>query len=136
MRVIVLDTNCLIQILPKKASHRWLFDEIQDNTIELAVTTEILLEYEEVIDMIFSSGVGNDLVELLLSLDSTRLVEPSYRWTMVTGDTDDDKYVDCAVAANADYLISNDKHFAVLDTIEFPKIKCLKLNQVKKSLFN
>lgn len=135
MRVIVLDTNCLIQILPKKAYHRWLFDEIQDNTIELAVTTEILLEYEEVIDMIFSPGVGNDLVELLLSLDSTRLVEPSYRWTAVTEDADDDKYVDCAVAANADYLISNDKHFAVLDTIEFPKIKRLKLNQVKKTLF-
>jgi len=136
MKVIVLDTNCLIQILPKKASHRWLFDEIQDNTIELAVTTEILLEYEEIIDMIFSPGVGNDLVELLLSLDSTRLVEPSYRWTVVAKDADDDKYVDCAVAANADYLISNDKHFAVLDTIEFPKIERLKLNQVKESLFN
>lgn len=136
MKVIVLDTNCLIQILPKKASHRWLFDEIQDNTIELAVTTEILLEYEEIIDMIFSPGVGNDLVELLLSLDSTRLVEPSYRWTVVAKDADDDKYVDCAVAANADYLISNDKHFAVLDTIDFPKIERLKLNQVKESLFN
>lgn len=136
MKVVVLDINCLIQILPRSASHRWLFDEIQNGTIALAVTTEILLEYEEIIDLIFEPGVGSDLVELLLSLDTMRLVEPSYRWTMITKDADDDKYVDCAVAANVDYLISNDRHFAVLDNIDFPKITRLRLNQVKKSLFN
>ena len=54
---------------------------------------------------------------------------------MIKDDPDDDKYIDCAVAANADYIISNDKHFAILDTIDFPQLTRLKLSQVKKDIF-
>ncbi|WP_366145465.1 PIN domain-containing protein [Methylovulum sp.] len=38
-------------------------------------------------------------------------------------DKDDNKFVDCAVAGNADFLVSNDRHFNVLKTIEFPKLQ-------------
>ena len=37
-------------------------------------------------------------------------------------DEDDNKFSDCAVAGYADYLISNDKHFNILKTIDFPRI--------------
>ena len=38
---------------------------------------------------------------------------------------DDNKYTDCAVAGNATMIVSNDKDFNVLNTIEFPKIKVM-----------
>jgi predicted nucleic acid-binding protein len=115
---------------------RWLYDLFLQGKLELAVTTEIINEYTEILEQKTNTEVTKNVIQAMIENPSVTFVEPSYRWTMITKDADDDKYVDCAVAANADYLISNHKHFAVLDTIEFPKIKRLKLNQVKKTLFN
>ncbi|MEI6067264.1 MAG: PIN domain-containing protein [Methylococcaceae bacterium] len=42
---------------------------------------------------------------------------------------DDNKFVDCAIASNADYLVSNDKHFNCLKTIEFPKLSLLGIDE-------
>lgn len=46
MRVVV-DTNCLLVSIPKKATHRWLFEAILQGRFELAITTDILNEYAE-----------------------------------------------------------------------------------------
>ncbi len=55
-----------------------------------------------------------------------------YKWQLITKDPDDNKYVDCAIATNAHYIISDDKHFKVLDIIDFPKIVCLRLEAFDK----
>jgi predicted nucleic acid-binding protein len=47
-------------------------------------------------------------------------------------DKDDNKFVDCAIAGNADYIISNDKHFNILSQIEFPSIEVLKYEDFEK----
>lgn len=44
-------------------------------------------------------------------------------------DPDDNKFVDCAFAANAAFIVSNDHHFDVLESIDFPKILVLRLQQ-------
>jgi len=41
----------------------------------------------------------------------------------------DDKFVDCAFAANATFIVSDDKHFEALKEIQFPKIFVLKLKE-------
>jgi len=41
---------------------------------------------------------------------------------MITQDPDDNKFVDCAIAGNATYIVSNDSHFDVLKQIDFPKL--------------
>jgi len=53
---IVRDTNCLIQILPRLSEHGWLYELILQGKINLAVTTDILNEYEEVLDTFFESS--------------------------------------------------------------------------------
>ena len=35
------------------------------------------------------------------------------------------KFVDCAIIANADYIVSNDGHFDVLKNIDFPKVNVI-----------
>jgi putative PIN family toxin of toxin-antitoxin system len=131
--IIVLDTNCLIQILPRQAEHRWLYDAIIDGTISLAVTTEILLEYEETINRFYGSEtLGSNVAGVLLELLHTIRKEVFFQWKAIPKDPDDDKYVDCAIAANAAYIITNDIHFKALNKMEFPKIESLNLMQFKE----
>lgn len=45
MQRIVLDTNCLLQIIPKQSKYRIVWDKILKGEISLCITTEILNEY-------------------------------------------------------------------------------------------
>ena len=40
-------------------------------------------------------------------------------------DPDDNKYADCALIANVDFLVSEDKHFNIFREIEFPPLKII-----------
>jgi uncharacterized protein len=57
-------------------------------------------------------------------------------WRMIYADPDDDKFIDCAIAANADYLVTNDKHFNILAKIEFPTLKVLRIDEFMDLLTN
>ena len=98
--IIVLDTNCLIQILPRQAEHRWLYDAILNGELVLAITTEILNEYEETINTFYeSSQLGENVVKLILNLPNIKKASPSFKWALIHKDPDDNKYPDCAVTA-------------------------------------
>jgi predicted nucleic acid-binding protein len=55
-----------------------------------------------------------------------------FNFQLILDDADDNKFVDCAIAANAICLVSNDKHFQVLKTIDFPKVTILKLQEFEE----
>lgn len=63
-------------------------------------------------------------------------MSPYFNWRLIETDHDDDKFVDCAFAANATYIVSNDKHLEVLKKVPFPKIPVLKLIQFLQLLQN
>jgi predicted nucleic acid-binding protein len=44
------------------------------------------------------------------------------------------KFVDCAISANADYIVSNDKHFNILKSVGFPKIEVVNIETFKNDL--
>ena len=46
-----------------------------------------------------------------------------YTFELITADPDDNKFVDCYVAAHADYLVSNDRHFEGLSAAGFPAVR-------------
>ena len=48
---------------------------------------------------------------------------------LITADPDDNKFVDCAFAAGADYLVSEDSHFNVLNKISFPQLNLVTLDE-------
>ena len=41
-------------------------------------------------------------------------VSPSFRFHLITGDADDNKFADCAIAAEADFIITSDQHFDLM----------------------
>ena len=49
--------------------------------------------------------------------------------TNTTEDVDDNKFVDCAIAANAELIVTNDKHFNVLKTVDWPKLTILGIKE-------
>ncbi len=126
---IVLDTNVLLVSLSEKSNYHWVWKLILENKIELYITNEILSEYEEIITNRVGSDAANVLLILLLELENVRQSLVYYKYNLIKADTDDNKFVDCYLASNCDYIITNDKHFNVLKEINFPKINCLNLTE-------
>ena len=49
-------------------------------------------------------------------------------------DPDDNKFVDCALNAGADYIVTDDRHFNILKTFDFPQIKVINIETFKRIL--
>ena len=131
---IVIDTNCLLQILPKDSPHRCSWDAFLNEKFVLCYTTGILEEYEEVISRFYSPQTAEFMIGVLLKSINTIQVTPYYQWNLITADHDDNKFVDCALNAGADYLVTNDRHFNILKTTDFPQIKVVDLETFKQLL--
>ena len=126
---VVLDTNILLVSIAKKSPYRIIFDALLANKFELIISNDILSEYTEIITQKTNVVIATNICEMLLSLSNVRKQEVFYKWHFIDTDKDDNKFVDCAIAGNADYLVSNDKHFNCLKIIEFPKLNLLTLDE-------
>jgi len=129
---IVLDTNVLLVSISSRSKHHWIFQRLLKEVYDLYISNEMLLEYEEIISEKFNPQVAKDVIRVLLMLSNVHLVNIYYEWKLIDIDPEDNKFVDCAVSANVDYLITNDEHFSVLERINFPKIKVINIFDFKK----
>lgn len=120
---IVLDTNVLLQTLRRESPLRPILDAIRFGKIELVVSTAILLEYEEILSQKTSLQVAENVLLLLLGPAQARLQNVYFAFELITADPDDNKFVDAYVAGNADYLVSNDRHFEGLSAAGFPAVR-------------
>lgn len=133
---VVIDTNGLLNAVPKRGSKKWLYHAFIDEAFLWVFSNEILTEYHEVIAREFSPLVADYVLESLLAAPNHQRFEPSYKYQLVTDDPDDDKFVDCAIGANVDYLISDDKHIRRLLQIPdlFPPVPVITFAQFRKIL--
>lgn len=129
---IVIDTNILIAIIPKKSPFRWIFDAIIQGKIQLCISSEILLEYQEILALKNGKEVAENVVNLIAVHPLTLKVDIFYNFNLITQDPDDNKFVDCAIAGDALCLVSNDKHFTVLKSVPFPKVNWLILAEFEE----
>jgi len=131
---LVLDTNVfLVAILPHH-KYWWVFESIIRQRYNLLVSNEILTEYLEQCIHKYGDTVANEKLEFLLEFSNVELITPYYNWKLIHNDPDDDKFVDCAVAGQADFIVTHDKHFNVLKDIPFPKVNTLRLEELQKIL--
>lgn len=127
---IVLDTNCLIPILIPGSFGHDIWQAFRTGRYTLCVSTEILLEYEEIIiHMTGNREYAALVVETIANASNVEYVNPAYRFNLITADPDDNKFVDCAVTAGATYIVSNDRHFHELERYDFPKVDVRTLAQ-------
>ncbi|MCB1159912.1 MAG: hypothetical protein KDK45_20600 [Leptospiraceae bacterium] len=73
-------------------------------------------------------------MKTLENLPNVEFITTYYKWNLIKEDYDDNKFVDCAIASNANYLVFQDKHFNVLKQIDFPKIHLISIDKFKNLL--
>ena len=134
MRYIVLDTNCLLQVLPSKSIYHKLWTDVLDGKISLCVNTDILEEYEEVLARKTTPEIATNIVEAIANLTTTTMQNTYVHFELLPADSDDNKFVDCAVASDAEYIVTNDKHFIPLKSIPWPKVEIIKIAEFIKQL--
>ena len=134
MRRIVLDTNCLLQSLPSRSPYHKIWTQVLSGRISLCVNTEILNEYEEILSVKTTPEVAHNVVEAIARLHTTVFQNVYIHFGLIKNDVDDNKFVDCAVASNAEYIVTNDFHFRILKQIEWPKISVIDIREFVKQL--
>ena len=129
MNPVVIDTNCLLQVIARRSPYRPIWDAYLNGAFDLWVSNEILDEYQEVLEQQITPTVAENVVLLILNKKNTRLIDPHFRLNLIDADPDDNKFVDCAFAAGADYLVTEDSHFNVLRTLRFPQLNLVTLDE-------
>ncbi len=116
--IVVLDTNVVLQALNPRHAYAPIMDAWHAGQFLWAASTDILMEYREVI--VRQSGSPRwEALDRLLHLAANYRgnvlhVSPSFFFRTITADQDDDKFADCAITVHADWIVTEDSHFAAL----------------------
>ena len=129
MNPVVIDTNCLLQIIARHSPYRPIWDAFLAGRFDLCVSNEILEEYQEILEQQITPTIAENIVLLILNQKNVQLVDPHFRLAIITADPDDNKFADCAFAAGANYLVSEDSHFDVLRKTPFPQLNLVTLDE-------
>ena len=130
---VVIDTHGILNAVSSYSPNRWLYDAFIDHQFIWVASNEIISEYSEIIGQSFGLRVSTFVLESLINAENFQKYEPSYKWQLVEKDPDDNKFVDCAVGVNADYLVSDDKHIRDLLKIKnlFPPVPIVTFHEFK-----
>lgn len=78
------------------------------------------------------SPKSNYVLQILENAVNVEFVAKYFRWNLIENDPDDNKFVDCAIVSNAKYIVTQDKHFDILKSIEFPKVEVINIEIFKR----
>lgn len=136
MRRIVLDTNCLIVSLPSRSPYHKVWEDFVNGKYTLCVSNDILTEYEEIISRKTNSVFANNVIKTILNRQNVEKIDPQYDFRLIESDPDDNKFVNCAICSNANYIVSEDSHFRVLRDIKFPSVNLLTIREFVSILYS
>ena len=123
---VVLDTNVLVSALLFKGELSKLLFPLKQKNFILLFSEETLNEFIKVLHYPKIS-LTKEEIEYLLQfeiLPYSKIVEVTFKFDKeICSDKDDQKFLELAVSAKADYIITGDKD--LLNLKEFNKIKTL-----------
>lgn len=126
----------MLASLSSKSENFRVWKDFQKGKFTLCVSNEILEEYQEIIAQKTTPSVAQNVVRAIVESENVEFIDPHFHVYAIFADPDDNKFVDCAFAANAAFIVSEDSHFEALKTLAFPKIMVLKLKAFLKFLEN
>lgn len=126
---IVLDTNVLIMSISAHSPYFQIWLSFLRGDYTLCVSNEIIEEYAEVLARNISPKVSENIINVILLRPNVKRFDPHYSFGLIESDIDDNKFVDCAIVANAEFIVTEDKHFSVLAKIPFPKVNIIGINK-------
>ena len=130
---VVFDTNVWISIFLEKRLKDEFSRVKQDLTVyvseDIGLEVSKVLQYPRVSEILRKTGVREKDVLRIFAVNPRR-VEPKVELHIVNEDEEDNKILECALAARADIIVSGDKH--LLNLGKFKKTKIL----TPKEFFN
>ena len=133
MRVII-DTNIFVMSYSSTSLHHAIYQYLRQNKYTLCLTNSILYEYEEIMTKKYGIAAARAFLLVLDVLPNVEYIDTFFNFTVITTDPDDNKFVDAAFASGAKYLVSEDKHYNILKTIDFPQIEVIGIDEFLKEL--
>jgi len=123
---VVLDTNVLVaaHFNPGSASNR-ILELCQEKKLVLLLTSHILKEFSRILRNISARKNFRERIDKIIS--QAILIKKTPRIDIVVEDPADNKFLSCALAGKADYIITSDRHLLVLK--KFRGIKIIKPTQ-------
>ncbi len=116
--IVCLDTNVVVQARATGHPYFPILDACVAGRLTWAVSTGILLEYEEIITSLSGGAAWRKFARLLDFIELTThtliRVNPHYQFRVIGSDPDDNTFTDCAISAGADFIITQDNHFKPL----------------------
>ena len=113
--------------VPRQSRYNSVWQSLVDGENVLCVTNEILEEYVEILQRLTDYETAELIVKTIVNSPFVELVTPYYHFQMIKADPDDNKFVDCAIAAGARYVVTNDRHYDVLRQTPFPYVDVISL---------
>ena len=95
------------------------------------ITNEILTEYFEIISKKFDLKTAKSVIRTLIELDNVNQMQIYFNFNLIKNDPDDNKFVDCAISSNADFLLTNDRDFNILKKTAFPKVNVVNIEEFR-----
>lgn len=129
---VVLDTNVLLVSFSDRSESHWIFELFLEEAFTICVTTEVLLEYEEIVGREMGESAAHALMQVLENAPNVERLHTWFRWNWIETDPDDNKFVDCALGCNAHYIVSEDNHFQRLKKLPLT-VEVLKIDEFKKA---
>ncbi|MBI1870992.1 MAG: putative toxin-antitoxin system toxin component, PIN family [Chlamydiae bacterium] len=121
---IVIDTNVIVSAhLTRLGFPRMAFKSVLRGNVELYVTEAILDEYETVLRKPKLKFSSSDIQAIISSIKKhAKLIKPQRLKDDGIKDLTDKKFLECAVAAEADFIVTGDKK-----AFEFKQYENIKL---------
>lgn len=129
---VVIDTNILLISIPKQSKYHKIIQNLRKGNFDLYISNEIITEYKETLSEKINPITAVSICEALTLYENVIKINIYFNWNLISADPDDNKFVDCAIAGNVDYIVTNDKHFDVLKNINFPKVNIINIDEFKK----
>lgn len=136
MARIVLDTNCLIQCLPQHSKYHLVWESFEKGENVLCVSNSIIEEYVEIMQKLINVDVAEYVIKTIVNSPFVEFITPFYNFHVIETDPDDNKFVDCAVAARAKCIVTNDHHFDAVKKSVFPRVLVSSLQEFYNELLS
>jgi predicted nucleic acid-binding protein len=114
--------------------YRPAWQAFREGQYTLCVSNDILNEYNEILGRVANTAVAHNIVNAIVRSPYTRMLDPHFHFGLIEQDPDDNKFVDCAIIAGADYIVSEDSHFRVLSEIPFPNVNVIRMDEFLQDL--
>lgn len=113
---VVLDTNVVMSAVFFRGHPLKILEAWKERRIELVVSDDILLEYEEIADRLSCRYPGVDVHPWISFIRENAIrMDVSAPYPAVCEDADDDAFVACALASGATVICSGDRHLLAVD---------------------